>query len=222
MSNHDPDAVSLARLSAMKDIVMAHLATTTVETDRLAQLVREVYASVLHPEPAAGPSVAPVRNDPAPLPVAESAEETSEHAAAPTPAVGTSSAAPADTAPTSGLVPAVPIRASVFPDYIVCLEDGKKLKSLKRHLSSAFGMTIQDYKAKWDLPDEYPTVAPNYAEMRRDVARKSGLGRRPIQESENTQPLEPERKDTESVKGRDRPGRRARSGGGLLRAIENH
>lgn len=72
--------------------------------------------------------------------------------------------------------PAVPIRSSVKPDYIVCLEDGKKLKMLKRHLMTAYGMTPDDYRAKWNLPADYPMVAPNYAESRRQLAKAIGLG----------------------------------------------
>ena len=76
------------------------------------------------------------------------------------------------------LVPVVPIRRSVFPDYIVCLEDGKKLKMLKRHLQTVYGMTPQEYRERWKLPGDYPMVAPNYAERRSDLAKQSGLGRR--------------------------------------------
>jgi len=72
--------------------------------------------------------------------------------------------------------PAVSIRASVKPDYIVCLEDGKKLKMLKRHLMTHYQMTPEDYRAKWGLPADYPMVAPNYAEQRRNLAKKIGLG----------------------------------------------
>ena len=75
--------------------------------------------------------------------------------------------------------PAVSVRASVKPDYIVCLEDGKKLKMLKRHLMTHYGMTPDDYRAKWGLPKDYPMVAPNYAEQRRSLAVKIGLGRKP-------------------------------------------
>ena len=75
-------------------------------------------------------------------------------------------------------VPAVSPKRSVFPDYIVCLEDGKKLKMLKRHLKSAYGMTPGDYRAKWDLPQDYPMVAPNYAEKRSVLAKQAGLGRK--------------------------------------------
>jgi predicted transcriptional regulator len=74
------------------------------------------------------------------------------------------------------LEPAVSIRASIKPDYIVCLDDGKKLKMLKRHLMTHYGMTPDDYRAKWGLPADYPMVAPNYAEQRRSLAVKIGLG----------------------------------------------
>jgi predicted transcriptional regulator len=75
--------------------------------------------------------------------------------------------------------PAVSIRASIKPDYIICLDDGKKLKMLKRHLMTHYGMTPDDYRAKWNLPADYPMVAPNYAETRRMLAKKIGLGRKP-------------------------------------------
>jgi predicted transcriptional regulator len=77
------------------------------------------------------------------------------------------------------LEPAVPIRSSIKPDYIVCLEDGKKLKMLKRHLMTSYGMTPVEYRAKWGLPADYPMVAPAYASQRRDLAVKIGLGRKP-------------------------------------------
>lgn len=72
--------------------------------------------------------------------------------------------------------PAVSIRASIKPEYIVCLEDGKKLKMLKRHLMTHYQMTPDDYRTKWNLPADYPMVAPNYAEQRRVLAKKIGLG----------------------------------------------
>jgi predicted transcriptional regulator len=74
--------------------------------------------------------------------------------------------------------PAVPIRKSVTPDYIVCLEDGKKLKMLKRHLRTSYNMTPEDYRAKWGLPADYPMVAPNYAKRRSDFAKRIGLGQK--------------------------------------------
>ena len=75
--------------------------------------------------------------------------------------------------------PAVSIRASIKPDYIVCLEDGKKLKMLKRHLMTHYNMTPDQYRTRWNLPADYPMVAPNYAEKRRELAKKIGLGRKP-------------------------------------------
>lgn len=79
----------------------------------------------------------------------------------------------------SGLKPIVPIKKSIAPDYIICLEDGKKLKMLKRHLRTSYGMTPEEYRIKWGLPADYPMVAPNYAEQRSAFAKKIGLGRKP-------------------------------------------
>lgn len=75
--------------------------------------------------------------------------------------------------------PAVSIRASIKPDYLVCLEDGKKLKMLKRYLRTNYDMSPEEYRARWGLSADYPMVAPNYAEKRRDLAKKIGLGRKP-------------------------------------------
>jgi predicted transcriptional regulator len=72
--------------------------------------------------------------------------------------------------------PAVPIKKSVTPDFIICLEDGKKFKSMRRHLMGSFKMTPDDYRRKWGLPDDYPMVAPNYATARSALAKKIGLG----------------------------------------------
>ena len=77
--------------------------------------------------------------------------------------------------------PAVSVRRSVHPDYLVCLEDGKKLKMLKRHLRAAYNMTPDEYRAKWGLPADYPMVAPNYAAQRSEFAKKIGLGRKKSQ-----------------------------------------
>src|ERR1700712_1290828 len=82
----------------------------------------------------------------------------------------------APAAPVEKAQPAVPIRKSVFPDYIVCLEDGKRLKMLKRHLSASYNMTPEQYRAKWGLDAGYPMVAPNYAERRSELAKQIGLG----------------------------------------------
>ncbi len=75
--------------------------------------------------------------------------------------------------------PAVAIKKSVFPDYIVCLEDGKKLKMLKRHLKTAYNLSPDEYRKRWGLPSDYPMVAPNYAKHRSNLAKKIGLGTKP-------------------------------------------
>lgn len=75
--------------------------------------------------------------------------------------------------------PAVPIKRSVFADYIICLEDGKRLKMLKRHLKTAYDMTPEQYRERWGLPPDYPMVAPNYAKHRSSLAKKIGLGTKP-------------------------------------------
>ena len=87
--------------------------------------------------------------------------------------VGTNTSSP------ERLQPAVSVKKSVTPDYIVCLEDGKKLKMLKRHLKTAYNMTPDEYRERWGLPRDYPMVAPNYAKHRSSLAKKIGLGTRP-------------------------------------------
>jgi predicted transcriptional regulator len=79
--------------------------------------------------------------------------------------------------------PAVPIKQSVRPDFIICLEDGKKLKMLKRHLTTAYKMTPAQYRARWGLPADYPMVAPNYAKVRSSLAKQIGLGHKPASSS---------------------------------------
>ena len=88
---------------------------------------------------------------------------------------GLSGAAPAEKPQ-----PAIPVRRSVTPEFIICLEDGRKLKMLKRHLATAYGMTPQEYREKWGLPADYPMVAPNYAKQRSSLAKKIGLGKRRV------------------------------------------
>jgi predicted transcriptional regulator len=82
------------------------------------------------------------------------------------------------------LKPAIPVKRSVTPDYIICLEDGKKLKMLKRHLRTTYNITPDEYRAKWGLPPDYPMVAPNYAAQRSDFAKKIGLGRKAAETTE--------------------------------------
>ena len=87
----------------------------------------------------------------------------------------------AEPAQKEDLVPAVSIRASIKQDHLVCLEDGKKVKLLKRHLRTDHGMTPAEYRARWGLPADYPMVAPEYSEKRRDLAKSMGLGTKPGQ-----------------------------------------
>ncbi len=75
-----------------------------------------------------------------------------------------------------GALPAVPVKKSITPDFIICLEDGKKLKMLKRHLKTAYDMTPEEYRERWGLPADYPMVAPNYAKQRSRLAKDIGLG----------------------------------------------
>ena len=83
-----------------------------------------------------------------------------------------------DQAASSRPEPAVPIKKSVRPDYVVCLEDGKKLKTLKRHLRTSYDMSPDEYRQRWGLPADYPMVAPKYAAVRSELAKKIGLGRK--------------------------------------------
>jgi predicted transcriptional regulator len=96
--------------------------------------------------------------------------------------------------------PAVPIEKSVFPDHIVCLEDGKKLQTLKRHLNTSHGMTAEQYRARWSLPRDYPMVAPKYAARRSALAKEIGLGRKPGSSGEREAP--PVQRVAEGVRGR--------------------
>jgi predicted transcriptional regulator len=88
-------------------------------------------------------------------------------------------------------LPAVPIKKSVFPNYIVCLEDGVKLKMLKRHLKTAYNMEPDEYRAKWGLPGNYPMTAPNYAEMRSSLAKQNKLGQKAVPQVVIPAPPEP-------------------------------
>jgi predicted transcriptional regulator len=78
-----------------------------------------------------------------------------------------------------GLEPVVPVEKSVFPDYIICLEDGKQLTMLKRYLRTSYNMTPEEYRERWGLPDNYPMAAPNYIKRRSEIAREIGLGHQP-------------------------------------------
>jgi predicted transcriptional regulator len=118
-----------------------------------------------------------------------------------------------ETAPVAvvALSPAVPIKKSVFPDFIVCLEDGKKLKMLKRHLQASYGLTPDGYRAKWGLPRDYPMVAPNYAATRSGLAKKIGLGRKPAPSPEPAHEVEVEAEAAAEAETPKKPARRARA-----------
>ncbi|WP_342241159.1 MucR family transcriptional regulator [Inquilinus sp. OTU3971] len=96
--------------------------------------------------------------------------------------------------------PAVPIRKSVTPDYVICLEDGRKLKMLKRHLATAYNMTPEQYRERWGLPADYPMVAPNYAQQRSTLAKTIGLGTR--RGSAPAQPIAPAPKPARAPRAR--------------------
>jgi predicted transcriptional regulator len=108
------------------------------------------------------------------------------------------------------LKPAVAIKKSVTPEYIICLEDGEKYKSLKRHLRSEYNMSPEEYREKWELPRDYPMVAPSYAAARSNMAKKMGLGRRgaTVAAAQLEAPVEPAEKP---VKGRGKQMRKASS-----------
>jgi predicted transcriptional regulator len=101
--------------------------------------------------------------------------------------------------PKAELVPAVSVKKSLTPDYIICLEDGKKFKSLKRHLRTTYDMTPEQYRAKWNLPADYPMVAPNYAKARSELAKSIGFGQ---QRKKIAAPVEVAANDAASAKPR--------------------
>jgi predicted transcriptional regulator len=145
------------------EIVIAFLEHRSVEPSELSGLVREVRAAL---EGGAGPRETEGPPTAISAPVALDPEEGRGAARA--------SSAPRQVV----LQPAVPADQSVFPDYLVSLEDGIRYRSLRRHLMARYGLTPDDYRKKWDLPADYPMVAPNYARERSEVARRSGLGKR--------------------------------------------
>ncbi len=101
--------------------------------------------------------------------------------------------------PKAELIPAVSVKKSVTPDYIICLDDGKSFKSLKRHLRTTYDMTPEQYRAKWNLPADYPMVAPNYAKARSELAKNIGLGQ---QRKKSKAPLEAAANDAAPAKSR--------------------
>jgi len=154
-------------VQAATEIVVAFLQNASIAPDELPELVRKVRAAV---ESDLGSEVAP--------PAFE--RPTQDGGAAKSSALGASEkAAPKTPGVSEARAPAVPVAQSVHRDYLVSLEDGAHYRSLRRHLMSKYGMTPDDYRAKWSLPPDYPMVAPSYAEARSEVARRSGLGRTP-------------------------------------------
>ena len=159
-SVHEPDT---QKVEQTVTIISAYVGHNTVSAEALPDLIRSVYAtldtlSLSQPAPekpgkAATPSVAPVP-DVTPAPPAPEKIVSQDR------------------------TPAVPIKRSVFPDYIVCLEDGKKTKMLKSYLQRHFNLTPEEYRARWGLPPEYPMVAPSYSAQRAAIAKRNSLGRR--------------------------------------------
>jgi predicted transcriptional regulator len=97
---------------------------------------------------------------------------------------------------------AVPVKQSVNPDFIVCLEDGRKLKMLRRHLMTSYNLTPAQYRARWGLPADYPMVAPNYTKVRSSLAKKIGLGRKPVQATASARPAGEKRAQKSARRGR--------------------
>lgn len=112
--------------------------------------------------------------------------------------------------PAAAQEPAVSVRASIKPDYIVCLEDGKKLKTLKRYLRTKYDMSPDEYRRKWGLPSDYPMVAPSYAEKRRTLAHAIGLGRKPATAAEAATAAAQEEQAAPAEAARDAKPRRGR------------
>jgi predicted transcriptional regulator len=156
MNQNDPN---LTVLGLTAQIVSAHVAHNSVQTNVLPELIQQVYSTLM-----------------------------------------TIGAEPAEAEKRQ---PAVPVKKSVFPDYIVCLDDGKKLKMLKRHLKTTYGLTPEQYRERWGLPHDYPMVAPNYAQHRSLLAKKIGLGRK------SPPPARPTIKASPRSVGRPARGRRA-------------
>jgi len=104
--------------------------------------------------------------------------------------------------------PAVAIKKSVFPDYIICLEDGRKLKTLKRHLMTAYGLSPEQYRARWNLPATYPVTAPKYSERRSKIAAAIGLGRKRSSIKPAPEPVQRVKAGVSGKRGRGRPRRR--------------
>ena len=141
-------------LKLTKEIIVAHVSHNTVDSGTLPDLIRSVHLSLVEARGAGRPDDSPVQ------PIAADTE----------------AAAVAALQPRSNTIPAVPVDESVTPDYIICLEDGRRFKMMKRWLRATYGMTPDQYRAKWGLPADYPMVAPAYARSKSDYAKHQGLG----------------------------------------------
>ncbi|KGM35208.1 Ros/MucR family transcriptional regulator [Inquilinus limosus] len=144
-------------LKFTKEIIVAHVSHNTVDSESLPALIRNVHLSLIEARNTA---------------IRQSAAE----AAPTTAAMETGSAQPDPATASPPAVPAVSITDSVTPDYIICLEDGRPFKMMKRWLRATYGMTPEQYRAKWNLPPDYPMVAPNYARSKSVYAKAQGLG----------------------------------------------
>lgn len=145
-------------LKFTKDIIVAHVSHNVVDSETLPDLIRSVHQSLIEARDASMPRDAAtvVEADP-----------------------------PADAAlPAAHPVPAVPISESVTPDHIICLEDGRPFKMMKRWLRATYGMTPEQYRAKWGLPPDYPMVAPSYARSKSIYAKAQGLGTKALRRRE--------------------------------------
>ena len=156
-------------------IVSAYVANNALPPAQVPELIQSVVRSLSAVEsvPAAAetPAVAPAPAPEAPLPAPVAAPEPP---APPPPAPEAKAPAQPAEAPS----PAVSVEQSIIGDFLICLECGLQFKTLKRHLRTAHGLSPDEYRAKWNLPDDYPMVAPNYAQRRSDFAKKIGLGRK--------------------------------------------
>ncbi len=155
-------------LAMATSIVSAYVGNNAVPASQLPDLIQSVVRSLSDsgaPAEAGEGAAEPVASEPAPAP-------------APMPRSRAVSAA--DDAPARAVrpTPPVPIEDSIENDYLICLEDGKRLKMLKRHLRTAYDMSPEEYRMKWGLPVDYPMVAPSYAKQRSEFAKKIGLGRK--------------------------------------------
>ncbi|MGL4968109.1 MAG: MucR family transcriptional regulator [Inquilinus sp.] len=145
-------------LKFTKEIIVAHVSHNAVDSESLPNLIRNVHLSLIEARNAA------IQRDPA------AAAEPATHAQE----SGGTHEDPATASPDP--VPAVPVSESVTPDHIICLEDGRPFKMMKRWLRATYGMTPEQYRARWNLPADYPMVAPNYARSKSVYAKAQGLG----------------------------------------------